>query len=83
MQQITDMRVEMQRRQDLPPPGFTINALIDGRPLLYFPSSNMDHAQNPQSTLAHSPSVIDLTTQNPQYASDSYQTPLPPKNPNP
>ena len=41
MQQITEMRVEMQRRQDLPPPRFVANA-ADGRPPICFPSSNMD-----------------------------------------
>ena len=36
MQQIADMRVEMQRRQDTPPPGFVPN-FIDIRPSTYFP----------------------------------------------
>lgn len=44
MQQIAEMRVEMQRRQDLPLPGFTANALIDGRSLLYFPSLNIEYS---------------------------------------
>ena len=43
MQQIAEMRVEMQRRQDLPPPSFASNT-ADGRPPIYFPSSNMDPA---------------------------------------
>ena len=63
MQQIAEMRVEMQRRLDLPPPGFAANA-ADGRPLIYFPSSNMDPTQNQPSTPVQNPSVIDLTTQN-------------------
>ena len=41
MQQIADMRVEMQRRQDTPPPGFGPN-FLDARPPTYFPSSNSD-----------------------------------------
>jgi len=42
MQQIAEMRVEMQSRLD-PPPGFVAN-VVDGRPPIYFPSSNMDPA---------------------------------------
>ena len=76
------MRVEMQRRQDLPPPGFAAK-VADGRPQIYFPSSNMDPAQNIPSTPAQNPSVIDLTTQNPQYASASYKIPPPSQNNNP
>ena len=72
----------MQRRQDLPPPRFATNA-ADGRPLMYFPSSNMDPTQNQPSTPVQNPSVIDLTTQNPQYASASYQTPSPLQNNHP
>ncbi|XP_010327350.1 uncharacterized protein [Solanum lycopersicum] len=41
MQQIADMRVEMQRRQDTPPPGFGPN-FLDARPPTYFPSSGSD-----------------------------------------
>lgn len=36
IQQIAKIRVEMQRRQDLPPPGFTTNASTDERPPMYF-----------------------------------------------
>ena len=43
MQQIAEIRVEMQTRQDLTPPRFAANA-ADGRPPIYFPSSNMDPA---------------------------------------
>ena len=43
MQQIAEMRVEMQRRQDLPLLRFAAN-IVDGRPPIYFPSSNMDTA---------------------------------------
>ena len=74
MQQVTEIRVEMLQRQDTPPPGFGPN-IDDGRPPIYFPSSNTDQTQNQPSTPVHNPSVIDLTTQNPQYASVSYKTP--------
>ena len=81
MQQIADMRVEMQRRQDTPPPGFSPN-FLDARPPTYFPSSNSDPTQHRPSTPVHNPSRIDMTTQKPQYASVSYQTPSPlPDNP--
>ena len=66
------MRVEMQTRHDLPPPGFTANSATDGRPPLYFPSSNMDPAQIPPSPPSQNPLAIYLTTKNPQYASASY-----------
>ena len=54
MQEIAKMRVEMQRRQDRPPLGFSSNA-VDGRTPIYFPSSNMDPTQNPPSTPVHNP----------------------------
>ena len=82
MQQIVDMRVEMQQRLDLPPPGFASTA-ADGRPTMYFPSSNMDQTHNQPSTPAQNPSVIDLTSQNTQYSSASYQTPPSPQNNHP
>ncbi|KAK4729964.1 hypothetical protein R3W88_022952 [Solanum pinnatisectum] len=80
MQQITEMRVEMQRRQDLPNPAFTAPA--DGRPPLHFPPSSAEQAHNPPSRPTHNPAVIDLTTEKPHYASSSYQTPPPPQNTN-
>ena len=82
MQHIAEMRIEMQRRQDLPPPRLAANA-ADGRPPIYFPPSNTDPSQNQPSTPAQNPSVIDLTSQNPQYVSASYQTPPPPQNNHP
>ncbi|KAK6777925.1 hypothetical protein RDI58_024643 [Solanum bulbocastanum] len=82
MQQIAEMRVKMQRRQDSPNPVFAFNALADGRPPLHFPPSNTKQAQNPSASPAHNLSIIDLTTQNPHYASVSYQTPTPPQNTN-
>ena len=45
MQQIFEMRVEMQRRRDSPPLRFAANA-AEGRPPIYFSSSNMDPTQN-------------------------------------
>ena len=69
----------MQRRQDLPPPRFAANA-TDERPQIYFPSLNMDPTQIQPSTPVQNPSVIDLTTQNPQYASATYQTQSPLQN---
>ncbi|KAK4715537.1 hypothetical protein R3W88_013875 [Solanum pinnatisectum] len=80
MQQIAEMRVEMQRRQDLPNPAFIAPA--DGRPSLHFPPPSAEQAHNPSSSPAHNPAIIDLTTQNPHYASASYQTPPPPQNTN-
>ena len=41
MQQIAKMRVEMQWRQDTPPPEFGPN-FVDARHSIYFPSSNVD-----------------------------------------
>jgi len=82
MHYIAEMRVEMQRRQDLLPPGFATNA-ADWKPPIYFTSSNMDLTQIQPSTTIQNPSVIDLTTQNPQYASASYQTPYPLQSNNP
>ena len=69
----------MQRRQDVPSPGFAANT-FDGIPSIYFPSSNIDPDHNQPSTPAQNSSVINLTTQNPQYASVSYKTPPPPQN---
>ena len=43
----------------------------------------MDPTQNQPSTPIHNPSVIDLTTQNPQYSSTSYQTTSPLQNNHP
>ena len=43
MQQIAEMRVEMQRRLDLTPPCFAAN-VAEGRPPIFFSSSNVDLA---------------------------------------
>ncbi|KAL3364209.1 hypothetical protein AABB24_013125 [Solanum stoloniferum] len=83
MQQITEMRVEMQRMQDLPNPVFAFNTPGDGRPSFYFPPSNAEQAQNPPSNPAQNPSTIDPTALNPHQASVSYQAPPPPQGTNP
>ena len=82
MQQIAEMRVEMQRRQDLPPPIFAVNTPPDGRPPVQIPPPNVEQAQNLPPSPARNPSIIDLTTQNPHYVSTSYQTLTPPQNTN-
>uniref|UniRef100_M1C2V0 G-patch domain-containing protein n=1 Tax=Solanum tuberosum TaxID=4113 RepID=M1C2V0_SOLTU len=52
MQQIAEMRVEMQRKQDLPSPIFVVNAQPDGRPPAQIPPPNVEQAQNPPSSPA-------------------------------
>uniref|UniRef100_M1DJC9 Uncharacterized protein n=1 Tax=Solanum tuberosum TaxID=4113 RepID=M1DJC9_SOLTU len=42
MQQIAEMRVEMQRSQDLPNLIFSVNPPGDGRPPLHFPPPSME-----------------------------------------
>lgn len=71
------MRVEMQRRQDLPPLSFVVHTLNDERSPMYFPSNNVEQDHNRPSTHGQNHSVIDLTMKNPQYKSTSYQTPPP------
>ena len=58
MQLIAEMRVEMQRRQDTPPPEFGPN-FVDTIPPMYFPSSNLDPTHNQPSTPVHNPCGID------------------------
>ncbi|KAK4721901.1 hypothetical protein R3W88_012134 [Solanum pinnatisectum] len=48
MQQIAEMRIEIQRRQDSPNPAFVPT---DGRPPLHFPPSNTGQTQNPPPTI--------------------------------
>uniref|UniRef100_M1DXM3 Uncharacterized protein n=1 Tax=Solanum tuberosum TaxID=4113 RepID=M1DXM3_SOLTU len=79
MQQIAEMRIEMQRRQDLRNLGFAFNAPADVRPPLHFPPSNAKQAQNQPSNPAQNPRIIDLTASNPHHASISYQAPPPPQ----
>nr|XP_025888955.1 uncharacterized protein LOC112942271 [Solanum lycopersicum] len=78
MQQIADIRVEMQRRQDTPPPGFGPN-FIDARPPMYFPSSNGDPTQNHPSTLVHNPSgnVLSPSIAPPLPKRTTFQIPVP------
>ncbi|XP_015076282.1 uncharacterized protein LOC107020435 [Solanum pennellii] len=59
MQQIDEMRVEMQRRQDTPPPGCGPN-FVGATPPIYFPSSNMDPTQNQPSTLVDNPTTFQV-----------------------
>nr|XP_025884692.1 uncharacterized protein LOC104646013 [Solanum lycopersicum] len=75
MQQIADMKVEMQRRQDTPPPEFGPN-FLDMRPPTYFPSSNSDPTQHRPSTPVHNPSRIDATAQNPPIRVSLLSNPL-------
>ncbi|XP_049353871.1 uncharacterized protein LOC125818392 [Solanum verrucosum] len=81
MQQIAEMRVEMQRRLDLPNPIFTFNPQGDGRHPLYFPPPSAEHVQNTPSNPTQNPRIIDLTALNPHHASVSYQAPPPPQDP--
>nr|XP_010312387.1 uncharacterized protein LOC104644419 [Solanum lycopersicum] len=77
MQQIAEMKVEMQRRQDAPPPGFGTN-IADARPPVYFPSSNIDPTQNQLSTPVHNPSAYPQNYQTAQNVpSPSIAPPLP------
>ena len=55
---LIDVVVAQPTIADLPLVGFTVNAVTNGRRPLYFPSSNIDPAQNLPSTLAQNSSVI-------------------------
>ena len=46
------MRVQMNRRQDPPPPGSIAYDASDGRPPLNLTPSNMEQDHNPPSTLS-------------------------------
>uniref|UniRef100_M1A8M7 Uncharacterized protein n=1 Tax=Solanum tuberosum TaxID=4113 RepID=M1A8M7_SOLTU len=80
MQQIAEMRIEMQRRQDLSNSIFAFNPPGDGRPPLHIPPLSAEQVQNPPSNPAQNPPIIDLIASNPHYASASYQIPPPPQN---
>ncbi|XP_069149116.1 uncharacterized protein [Solanum lycopersicum] len=72
MQQIADMRVEMQRRQDTSPPGFGPN-FLDARPHTYFPSSSSDPTQQRPST----PNVPSPSIAPPLPKRTTFQVPIP------
>ncbi|TMW81264.1 hypothetical protein EJD97_010805, partial [Solanum chilense] len=81
MQQIAEMRVEMQRMQDLPNRISSFNPPRDGRPPLHFPPSNAEQVQNILSNPTQNPPTINLTTPNPHHAT-SCQAPEHPQNTN-
>ena len=82
MQQIDEMRVEMQRMRDLPNPISSFNPPRDGRPPLYFPPSNAEQVQDLLSNPAQNPPTIDSTIPNPHHATTSCQAPHHPHNTN-
>ena len=82
MQQITEMRVEMQRMRDLPNPISSFNPPRDGRPPLHFPPSNAEQVQNLLSNPAQNPPTIDSTIPNPRHATTLCQAPHHPQNTN-
>ena len=81
MQQIAEMRVEMQRMRDLPNPISSFNPPRDGRPPLHLLPSNAEQVQNILSNPTQNPPTIDLTTPNPRHAT-SCQAPQHPQNTN-
>ena len=82
MQQIAEMRIEMQRMRDLPNPISSFNPPRDGRPPLHFPPSSTEQVQNLLSNPTQNPPTIDLTTPNPRHATTSCQAPQHPQNTN-
>ena len=82
MQQIAEMRVEMQRMQDLANPISSFNPPRDGRPLLHFPPPSTEQVQNLLFNPTQNPPTIDLTTPNPRHATTSCQAPHHPQNTN-
>ena len=82
MQQIDEMRVEMQRMRDLPNPILSFNPPRDGRPPLYFPPSNAELVQDLLSNPAQNPPTIDSTIPNPRHATTLCQAPHHPQNTN-
>ena len=75
MQQIAEMRVEMQRMQDGSNPVSSFNPPRDGRPPLHFPPPSTEQVQNLLSNPTQNPSTIDLTTPNLRHATTSCQAP--------
>ena len=78
MQQIAEMRVEMQRMQDLSNRVSSFNPPRDGRPPLHYPPSSTEQVQNLLSNPIQNPPTIDLTTLYPHHATTSCQAPHPP-----
>uniref|UniRef100_M1DMA6 Uncharacterized protein n=1 Tax=Solanum tuberosum TaxID=4113 RepID=M1DMA6_SOLTU len=83
MQQIAEIRIEMQIRQDLSNPTFAFNPLGDGRPPLHFPPPSAEQVHIPPFNPTQNPPIIDLTAPNPHHASVSYQAPPTPQGTNP
>ena len=82
MQQIAEMRVEMQRMQDLSNRVSSFNPPRDGRPPLHYPPSSTEQVQNLLSNPIQNPPTIDLTTLYPHHATTSCQAPQHPQNTN-
>ena len=82
MQQIAEMRVEMQRMQDGSNPVSSFNPPRDGRPPLHFPPPSKEQVQNLLSNPAQNPPTIDLTTPNPRHTTTSCQATHHPQNTN-
>ncbi|XP_069152548.1 uncharacterized protein [Solanum lycopersicum] len=80
MQQIAEMRVEIQRMRDGSNPVSSSNPPRDGRPPL--PPSNAEQVQNILSNPTQNPPTIDSTIPNPRHATTSYQAPQHPQNTN-
>ena len=80
MQQIAEIRVEMQRMRDGSNPISSFNLPRDGRPPL--PPSNAEQVQNIISNPPQNPPTIDSTIPNPRHATTSYQAPQHPQNTN-
>ncbi|XP_015163374.1 uncharacterized protein [Solanum tuberosum] len=77
MQQIAEMRVEMKRKQDLPPPIFAVNAQPDGRPLAQIPIPDMEQAQNQPSSPAPSQNAQSPSIAPPLPQKTTFQIPVP------
>ena len=82
MQQIAEMRIELQRMQDESNPVSSFDPLRNGRPSLHFPPSNAEQVQNILSNPTQNSPTIDSTIPNPCHAT-SCQAPQRPQNTNP
>lgn len=74
MQHIAEMRVEMERIQDLSSLIFSFNP---GIPPLQFPPPCVEQGKNPPSNLSQNLPIIDLPAPNPHHVFVSYQVSLP------